>query len=103
MTRSIEALFGTVGEKRAALIRVSSSEAAFPILARVVLFAAFCVVSGRRTRVAFGGIFSCFSLIRDACGLKQGLTVPGLSRNSYYPTPINKLTCVSFEFDALIV
>jgi hypothetical protein len=40
-----------VGEKRAALIRVSGSEAAFAILARVVLFAAFCVVGGRRMRV----------------------------------------------------
>ena len=52
-----------MGEKRAALIRVSSSEAAFAILARVVLFAAFCVVGGRRTRVrreAFGGIFFVF-------------------------------------------
>ena len=97
MTRSIEALFGTVGEKRAALICVSSSEADFAILARVVLFTTFCVVGGWRTRVAFGGIFSRFSLIPDA------RTVPGLSRNSYYPTPINKLTCVSFEFDALIV
>ena len=57
------ALFGTVGEKRAALIRVSGSEAAFAILARVVLFAAFCVVGGRRTRVrreAFGRIFFAF-------------------------------------------
>ena len=56
-------LFGTVGEKRAALIRVRGSEAAFAILARVVLFAAFCVVGGRRTRVCrepFGGIFSRF-------------------------------------------
>ena len=57
------ALFGTVGEKRAALIRLSGSEAAFAILARVVLFTAFCVVGGRRTRVrreAFGGIFFAF-------------------------------------------
>ena len=63
------ALFGTVGEKRAALIGISGSDAAFAILARVVLFAAFCVVGGRRTRVrreVFGGIFSRFSLIRDA-------------------------------------
>ena len=72
------ALFGTVGEKRAALIRISGSEAAFAILARVVLFAAFCVVSGRRTRVAFGGIFSCFSLIRDASRSQTGPTVLAL-------------------------
>ena len=69
------ALFGTVGEKRAALIRVRGSEAAFAILARVVLFAAFCVVGGRRTRVrreAFGGIFPHFSLIRDAMRSQTG-------------------------------
>ena len=61
-----------MGEKCAALIRVSGSEAAFAILARVVLFAAFCVVGGRRTRIrreAFGGIFSRFS----RRGPKQGL------------------------------
>ena len=69
------ALFGTVGEKRAALIRVSGWEAAFAILARVVVFPAFCVVDGRQTRVrreAFDGIFSRFSLIRDASRSQTG-------------------------------
>ena len=69
------ALFGTVGEKRAALIRVSGSEAAFAILARVVLFAAFCVVGGRRTPRSSRGVrrdFFAF-LAHTLRGPKQGL------------------------------
>ena len=69
------ALFGTEGEKCAARIRVSGSEAAFAILGRVVVFPAFCVMGGRRTRVrreAFGGIFPRFSLIRNATRSQTG-------------------------------
>ena len=63
------ALFGTVVENRATLKRISGSEAASAILARAVHFFAFRVAGGERTRVhrgVFGGIFSLFSLIRDA-------------------------------------
>ena len=64
-----------MGEKRAALICVSGSEAAFAILGRVVVFPAFCVMGGRRTRVrreAFGGIFFRVSRSYATCrGPKQ--------------------------------
>ena len=69
------ALFGTVVENRATLIRVSGSEAASAILARAVHFFAFRVAGGERTRVhrgPFGGIFSLFSLIRDASRFQTG-------------------------------
>ena len=75
------ALFGMEGEKGAARIRVSGSEAAFAILSRVVVFPVFCVAGGRRTRVhreAFGGIFPRFSLIRDATRSQTGPTLAWL-------------------------
>ena len=67
------ALFGTVVGAR--LIRISGSEAASAILARAVHFFAFRVAGGERTRVhrgPFGGIFSLFSLIRDASRFQTG-------------------------------
>ena len=71
----IKALFGTVVENRATLIRGSGSEAASAILARAVHFFTFRVAGGERTRVhcrAFGGIFSLFSFIHDASRFQTG-------------------------------
>ena len=74
----IKALFGTVVENRATLIRGSGSEAASAILTRTVYFFAFRVAGGGRTRVhrgVFGGIFSLFLLIRNASRSQNSMKI----------------------------